>query len=168
MYELKVIKGLDYRYLVDPEKPEIWRVDSSGNRRLLKSCKQKSGYEVVTIRVNGKPKLFYTHRIVWMAVNNKEIPKGYQINHIDYNRGNNKIGNLEILTIKENLDYSRENRRYNCSERILLLKNNIPVKEFDTHKECVEYTGIPSFKISAYLQGRAYKNGINGYTFQRI
>lgn len=168
MYELKVLEGLDFKYLVNPEIPEIWRVDSTGNRRKIKSCKQKSGYEVVSIKLNGKSKLFYTHRIVWMAVTGQDIPKGYQVNHKDYNRGNNKFSNLEILTIRDNLHYSNNNRLMNRARRIALYKEGILVKEFDSHKELCEYTGIESYQVSAYLKGKSYKDGVRGYTFKEV
>lgn len=40
------------------------------------------------------------HRYVWERVNGK-IPEGYQIHHIDKNKKNNHISNLELLTAKE-------------------------------------------------------------------
>lgn len=168
MYELKVVEGLSFRYLVDPTVPEIWRVDSKGNKRLQKSYKQRSGYEVVNLNVKGKNKLFYVHRVVWMAVNNKTVPYGYQINHKDYNRGNNKIDNLEVLSIKDNLNYSKENRRYNGAKRIRAIKDTGEVLEFRTHKECAEYLDIPTYKISDYLRCVAYREGLNGYKFENI
>lgn len=42
------------------------------------------------------------HRYVWEFYNNK-IPTGYQIHHIDYNKENNNIENLQILSIKEHM-----------------------------------------------------------------
>lgn len=46
------------------------------------------------------------HRVVW-CWHNGAIPNGLVVNHKDYNRSNNLIDNLELLTQKENTEYSR-------------------------------------------------------------
>lgn len=37
------------------------------------------------------------HRYVW-KFHHGEIPEGYQIHHIDHNRGNNDISNLQMIS----------------------------------------------------------------------
>jgi len=54
----------------------------------------KTGYYLSTTNVNGKRKRL--HRYVWEC-NYGEIPKGYYIHHIDENKGNNSIENLELI-----------------------------------------------------------------------
>lgn len=49
-------------------------------------------------RHNGLRK--YMHRYVWEYYNGK-IPSGYEIHHIDFDRNNNDISNLQLLTKKE-------------------------------------------------------------------
>lgn len=39
----------------------------------------------------------YVHQYIWMVVNQAEIPEGYDIHHIDGNRLNNSIYNLELI-----------------------------------------------------------------------
>lgn len=46
-------------------------------------------------------KLFKINRLVYMAFNG-EIPEGYEVDHIDGDRFNNSIDNLQILTPEEN------------------------------------------------------------------
>ena len=57
-----------------------------------------------------KKKVFYfcEHRVIWVW-HNGTIPNGMEINHIDYNRGNNHIENLELVTHSENMEHSRPN-----------------------------------------------------------
>lgn len=64
----------------------------------------RGGY--VTLTINRQKLL--AHRIIWTLHNNKEIPRGYIINHIDSNPSNNSINNLECITFAEN------NRRKKC------------------------------------------------------
>lgn len=58
-------------------------------------------YWYSTTRVNGKR--VYMHKYVWEYYNSS-IPKGYEVHHIDLNRDNNNIENLQLLTIKEHKD----------------------------------------------------------------
>lgn len=53
----------------------------------------KSGY--IRLRRNGKAKL--EHILVWESIYG-EIPNGYQIHHIDGNKLNNSIENLQLVT----------------------------------------------------------------------
>lgn len=61
------------------------------------SKNSKTGY--YTTIVDGKAQ--YVHRLVWKLFNG-EIPEGYEINHIDGNKSNNKLSNLELMTREEN------------------------------------------------------------------
>lgn len=60
-----------------------------------------NGYLYVSLRKGDKRKNYYVHRLVAQAFIG-EIPNGYVINHLDYNRSNNSVDNLEIVTQQEN------------------------------------------------------------------
>jgi len=49
-------------------------------------------------RTNGERDLM--HRYVWIK-NNGEIPKGYDIHHINHDKSDNRISNLEMYTKSE-------------------------------------------------------------------
>lgn len=76
----------------------------------------------------------YMHRVVWEFYNTK-IPEGYEIHHIDFDRSNNAITNLQLLTTTEHkqlhgallTDEQREARRMN------LIQNAQP-KATEWHK----------------------------------
>ena len=42
------------------------------------------------------------HRVVW-EYHNCKIPKGYHVHHIDHDKNNNDISNLQLLTAKEHI-----------------------------------------------------------------
>lgn len=63
----------------------------------------RNGY--VTIRVQGR--LLYAHRLAWVFVVGL-IPRGYEIDHIDGARANNRITNLRLATRSENNCNSRK------------------------------------------------------------
>ena len=74
------------------------------------------------------------HRFVWEE-NNGVIPKGYEIHHIDFNKSNNHISNLIMLSKKEHLeihsksltDEQRQFRRNN-------MNNVVRPKAIEWHK----------------------------------
>jgi hypothetical protein len=60
-------------------------------------------------RVRIAETTYQLHRLIWEHVNG-EIPEGKVIDHIDFDRSNNKIENLQCITQKENVQRSVQNR----------------------------------------------------------
>ena len=85
------------------------RMTSSGNRsvseRLLKHNVMK-GYHCVTLQYDGQVKVYRVHRLVMDAFGGKQPSEEYQVNHIDGDKSNNSIDNLEWVTPKENTDHA--------------------------------------------------------------
>lgn len=87
---------------------------NTGKRHLLKPLVHPCGYKTIHLwkdRVRERTKTI--HRIVWEAFNG-EIPEGMQINHIDENKENNCLWNLNLMTAKENTNWGTHNER--CSK----------------------------------------------------
>ena len=75
-----------------------------------------SGYLTVGLHDTGKQKTFLVHRIVAEAF--IENPNGYkEINHIDQNKLNNDVSNLEWCTHKENVNHGDEIERGAIKQR---------------------------------------------------
>lgn len=94
----KVVDGFP-NYQVD----ELGNVFSTahGSPRLLKLKEDKDGYFRVNLCNKGNRKTVSVHRLVAKAF--IENPKGLPIvNHLDSNRKNNEVTNLEWCTAKEN------------------------------------------------------------------
>ena len=67
----------------------------------------KEGYLSIRGSINGKRYTAFAHRLVWQYFNG-DINDGLTINHIDGNKANNKLSNLELATYKEQSKHSRE------------------------------------------------------------
>lgn len=73
--------------------------------RQIKPWDNGNGYQVVSLKFNEIRKNFYVHRLVAEYFLGG-IPKGYEINHLDYNKKNNHVSNLEVCTRKRNMEHS--------------------------------------------------------------
>ena len=77
------------------------------NGKRLKPSLNHNGYQIINIMVDGHRKGLSIHTAVMMTF----CPEGkvddtYQVNHIDGNKQNNKLSNLEWVTPKENARHS--------------------------------------------------------------
>lgn len=67
------------------------------------------GYYIATLCVNGRPRSFSLHKLIALQFVPNDDPKNKaQVNHIDGNKLNNKVENLEWVTPKENMRHSVE------------------------------------------------------------
>ena len=79
---------------------------------ILKENIKNGGYVYVNLYKNRRGTKFYVHRLVAKAFLTQYKDKNY-VNHIDCNKQNNKVDNLEYCTQKENIDHSWENNLQN-------------------------------------------------------
>ncbi|EPG2188016.1 HNH endonuclease signature motif containing protein [Enterobacter cloacae] len=94
-----------------------------------------SGY--CQVRIPGGNWFVYTHRIVWMLANNKEIPEGnYQVDHIDRDRTNNTPENLRLI-----------HQYWNCIRREHQKADGLPS---NIHKTSTGYQARFSFEGKCY------------------
>lgn len=93
-------------YFVD-ENGDVFSEHASGAPKKLKGCLDTKGYRYVDLRQNGKRKCPKIHRLVGLAFLPKKEGKN-QINHIDGDKENNSISNLEWMTNLENMRHSYE------------------------------------------------------------
>ncbi len=93
------VRSLD-RYQEIRSKVKILR-----KGRILKPKMNKSGYLTVKLSLEGNVKCKFIHRLV--AENFiSEYKKPLQVNHVDGNKLNNKVSNLEWVTASENIQHS--------------------------------------------------------------
>lgn len=89
-------------------------IDNKGNRRkepkILKQQLNNKGYPIVTLFKNRKRKIWKVHQLMWLTWVG-EIPKGYEINHINEIKTDNRLCNLNLLSHKENNNWGTHNIR---------------------------------------------------------
>lgn len=105
---IKFIKGYEDLYAVDTNGNVYSLITNSSRRRKILKPYYKNGYLAVNLYKDRICKHFYIHRLV--AETFLENKKGYkEVNHIDCNKTNNSIDNLEWCNRKQNLQHSYEN-----------------------------------------------------------
>ncbi len=75
------------------------------------------GYHCVSLAKDGKYKVYRIHRLVIEHFGEAQPSEEHQVNHIDGDKGNNHIENLEWVTPKENTCHAIKNGlRHNPNE----------------------------------------------------
>ena len=117
------------KYLVS-EKGEVYSTQLLGNQsqarlRKLRPSKHKSGYLYVTLSDNeGNKRKIFVHRIVALTYIDNPQNKEF-VNHIDGDKMNNNVDNLEWVTRRENMIHARDVLGCNFN------KNIKPIYQYD-------------------------------------
>lgn len=141
--EWKNIKGWENLYLIS----NYGRIKSLPKRKNLKngyyfttnekilSCvyNKYRGYYAVELKTNNKKQKFYIHRLVAMHYIDNPLNKK-EVNHIDMNRKNFNINNLEWCNHYENMHHSIKNGNFIRTEQ---WKNNLHKSQEKTYKKVV-------------------------------
>ena len=149
--------------------PEIEKleVSSFGRVRSVKghyytSFPINSGYLQVGFRMNGKCVHKYVHRLVAQAFidNPENLP---QVNHLDCDRSNNNVDNLEWCTGLYNSQY-REKFGKSLGVPVLAVNlNTLEVSSYPSQGEASRELGIFQPHISDVIKGRLNKT--HGFWF---
>ena len=137
-------------------------------RKELKGGKFSNGYEFVCLRKNSVNHNCLKHRLVAEAFipNHNNLP---EVNHIDGNKRNNCVENLEWCTRSENLKHAVkmglvENQCKIC--RKVIVKHDEKIVVFETMKDCAKFFGFKK----GWMQNRIRKHGLtfsyNGYEIE--
>ena len=150
---------------------------NKGRRRFLRgkimkltetsSRDKSSGYLVVDLHKNGVSKIIPVHVLVAASFipNTNNLPT---VNHIDGNKHNNNVENLEWSSFADNnthalLHHLREPRGVAVMQYTL---EGIPIQKYCSVSEAARITGISRGMISHCVNGRA--KSVSGYIFEKL
>lgn len=154
---------------------EIWKiitnyknyaVSNFGNvkniktQKILKQTTDAYGYLTVGLYNNGKQKIKKVHRLVAMMFLH-DYSEALQVNHMDDNKKNNNISNLEMCTNKYNCNYG--SRKNALSKPVLQYSlDGKLIKEWPSIRELERQTGYKTLSISSCCKGflKDWKSGI--------
>lgn len=107
---MKDIEGYEGRYAVT-EDGQVW---SHISHKFLHPKVARNQYREVCLYKDGRKKMFYVHRLVAAAF----IPNPdnlSEVNHLDFDKGNNDVSNLEWTTSSGNSKHYCNAKRRLCN-----------------------------------------------------
>ena len=162
--EWKDIKGYEGLYQVS----NMGRIKSLLKNIDLKPWKHKKGYLVVTLTKDKTHKHFYIHRIVAETFL-ENINSKNEVNHIDGNKKNNNVCNLQWCDDFENRNHAYINglrKGASIIEVEMCDANGLSIKKYPSITEASRETGIKSGNISKCING--YKKTAGGYVWRKV
>lgn len=163
----KDIKGYEGLYQVSNlgRVRSVDRLDSANHKlkgRIKSTSIRPNGYENVILCKNSKSKGYSVHRLVAQAfiLNPENKP---QINHIDENKANNKVSNLEWVTRKENINHGNRTRTalIKMSKEVYCVETG---KVYINARYASEELGVSRRSICDVCLGKQKQT--KGYTFK--
>lgn len=125
-------------------------------------------YQIINLsKLDGKKRTFRVHRLVMMAFNPVENMDELEVNHLDGNKKNNKLENLEWCTASENQKHAfktglQKARKGESSNFAKLTEEDVKQvfelrKQGLLQREIAEIVGCTPSNISAILRGKSWK-----------
>lgn len=129
------------------------------------------GYLMVHLCSKEKDDFMLVSHVIWEAFNGP-IPDGYEINHINEDKTDNRLCNINLMTRKVNCNWGTRNERlvnnrkgYGKKQPIIQydLQGSV-IEEFGSLREASRKTGINSGEISKCARGLIPNTG--GYRWK--
>lgn len=159
----KDIPGWEDRYQVS----NLGRVWSKVTNKFLTLFKEKHGYIRVCLTLNGNDKKYLVHRLVASAfIKNKSNKRC--VNHINSNRTDNSVKNLEWCTHSENLKHgfkygnadlkgSKHNNSITNEEDVIKIRKLYATRNYKQY-ELAKMFGLKSAHISQIVLRKVFKH----------
>lgn len=136
------------------------RIINKNTKRIKKTPLDNNGYPHTNLWRNNKGKTYQVHRLEYQSFHPNEDLEGYVINHIDGDKTNNKLTNLEKISYQENnLHAEYTIKTHSCSKMVIQkdLEGNI-VKEYPSIAEAQRQTGFSNISraIKKHYQTKGF------------
>lgn len=169
----KPVRGYEELFLVSNMgriKAINW--NRSGKERMLGLSVKSDGYYKPTLYKDGKYKTLRLNRIVWEAFNG-DIPDGMVVDHINFDRADNRLSNLQLLSRGDNsrkrVEGANERAKRAAQDAlgipVLQLDKNTGdvIREWPTMREAERCLGLSNGSIYRVCRGIRGLKSAGGY-----
>lgn len=141
---------------------------------IVSPAKDRGGYLRIMLSKGNNQNVFSVHRLVYEAFNG-QIPEGMQVNHIDEDKSNNSLENLNLMTPKQNINWgtgierrskSQINHKKFSKPIIQYNRQGIFIAEYPSQCEVERKLGINRGAIGACCKGRRKTAGGFKWTYK--
>lgn len=158
------------------EVSNLGRIRNAVTKRIRKPSINDSGYLVCGLVLDtGEKKTARVHRLIASAF----LPAGSakrEVNHIDGNKQNNRLDNLEWVTSKENKKHAWDNGLYSCSgenhgqavhteEQIREVCEMLSIEP--SNKLIADKLGVPVHTVASVRSGKIWGKVSSEYSFDK-
>ncbi len=161
----KPVSGLNNRY----EASNLGRIRYASSQRIA-PCHMTSGYLRFGIVRNGKHTTASVHRSVALAFLGP-CPEGKEVNHIDQDKTNNRIDNLEYITHAENVSKAYYKVLTNCPKGEDTYNSKLTQAQVDeirqmlaagvSQRKIATRFGVSSVSICKINTGKTWNTGMS-------
>lgn len=157
------------------EVSNLGRVRSGITKHIYSLQKRKDGYITVSVTVDRKSVGFRVHRLVAKAFLPLESRKR-EVNHIDCDKSNNKVENLEWVSSKENKEHGWSYGLYKdkLEDHCHAVYTNDQIHrvcellgQISSNLEISEITGVSKDTVASIRSGVIWKDISKLYTFDK-
>ena len=167
----KDIKGYEGIYQIS-DKGEIKRLFKGGREKLVKGY-GGSKYKTVCLSASNNRNTFYVHRLVAETFLEKpESNELLEVNHKDGNKHNNRVENLEWVTLRGNQIHAMQELNHHLWGKPAKRVKRIDVEtgevlaEYPSLADAARFIGKMSAKQLITDTCRGYKNTAYGYKWE--
>lgn len=111
----------------------------------------RNGYK----RINLNKKAKSVHRVIWETFNEQEIPEGYQIDHINGNKSDNRLENLRLVSSSENMKNAYNNGHKGAVKVYQYSLKGEFIKEYPSYEAAAQEMNV----TNAAIRGASDRQG---------
>lgn len=155
---MKNIPGFEKYYLTEDGK-----VYSTHVNRFLNNQINTNGYEFVRLNLNKQQHSFLIHRLLaFVYLNLPDLYSDLEVDHIDSNKSNNKLDNLQVLTVEKHKEKTY-GKHWNPNRFCKIC--NKKLSEYNTSGKCK--TCINKEKLNDGITEKLIRYWVTNYSWSR-
>lgn len=123
---------------------------------LIKTFEDKDGYLKYHLQQHGRTFNIFVHQVIWLVFRGA-VPGGLTIDHIDGDKTNNQIENLQLLTPEENA------AKGNARKWIVVSPDGVETEVYNLQQFCREM-GFHKSHLYSIARGTSRCKSYKGWT----